>query len=263
MKALLKRLLSFLSGLTGYSIWNTAFINQRLNRPELSGLLSQLRSAGFMPNTIFDVGVADGTPALVRVYPDVRQILFEPLTEYTDDLNRLMAEYPKLELVQAAAGTSVGTLTLNVPKELDSASLYTEASLRTEPRTIPVTTLDVIAKERQAQPPFLIKADVEGAELDVLKGSEAVLKQTGAVILETSLMRFRENAPIITEIISFMTERGFVIYDLGGQAYRPLDGALARVDVVFVPANSPLIRDQRFSTDEQRAQREKKFERFQ
>jgi hypothetical protein len=77
------------------------------------------------------------------------------------------------------------------------------------------------------------------------------------VSFETTL-RF-EMARRTDDVIRYMTERGFAIYDIVGAAYRPLDGALARLDVVFVRDDSPLRAEHRYATDEQRAPRMQKF----
>lgn len=228
-------------------------------RPALKGALQQLRSAGLRPATVLDVGAADGTPDLQAVFRDVPQILFEPLHEYQDELEKLSKSYPKLDYILAGVGAEAGTLTINVYPELDSTSLYHEDGVATSAREIPIVTLDDVCHERNLTGPFLIKADVEGAELDVIRGASGILQQTACVILETTLFRFRQGAPQIDDVIAYMTGQGFVIYDIVGAAYRPLDGALARLDLVFVPDDSPLRADHRYATDEHRAQRIQKF----
>jgi hypothetical protein len=51
-----------------------------------------LRKPGLSPATLIDVGVAMGTPALYRAFPDAHLVLIEPLAEYEQDLARLVRE---------------------------------------------------------------------------------------------------------------------------------------------------------------------------
>jgi hypothetical protein len=49
--------------------------------------------------------------------------------------------------------------------------------------------------------------------------------------------------PDALEIFNFMNEQGFVIYDFLDGLFRPLDGALGQIDVVFVRKDSLLKKD--------------------
>ena len=260
MPHFLVRALNALLKPVGYTTSSRTRLDRLQPRPSLRGALRQLRAVGLQPSVVLDVGAAEGTPDLQAIFSDVPQILFEPLREYHPMLTALKARHPRIDSVMAAVGSEAGSLTINVYPELDSTSLYSEPGVQTIPREIPVVTLDDICRERGLTGPFLIKADVEGAELDVMRGAAAILPETACVILETTLFRFRDNAPQIDAVIRFMIERGFAIYDIVGAAYRPLDGALARLDVVFVPDDSPLRAEHRYASDEQRAARVQKFQ---
>ncbi len=66
-----------------------------------------IRGLGFQPKTIIDVGVASGTPALYRTFPDCYFLLIEPLKEFESDLIAILKRYPG-SYVLAAAGSSSG-----------------------------------------------------------------------------------------------------------------------------------------------------------
>ena len=89
--------------------------------------------------------------------------------------------------------------------------------------------------ERGLKPPFVVKADIEGAELDALRGAARTLEQTLAVILEVGIADHFVGAPRIAEVVRFMDERGFATYDIVGGYNDASTGALELVEMVFVP----------------------------
>jgi len=97
-----------------------------------------------------------------------------------------------------------------------------------------------------------LKADVQGAELEVLRGSSETLTSADLVILEVSFSRFFLDGPQFHDVVAFMRGAGFVFYNIFNLMYRPLDGALAQADVLFVPHESPLRLQHGYASPEQR-----------
>lgn len=84
-------------------------------------------------------------------------------------------------------------------------------------------------------PPFdLIKLDVQGAELDILKGGKNYLKQTKPhyLLLETSIQQYNQGAPLAGEIISYLNKRNYRLQDIIDVLY-DRDGQLLQVDFLF------------------------------
>ena len=79
------------------------------------------------------------------------------------------------------------------------------------------------------------------------------------MILETSFLSFFKGAPVFADVIAFMGARGFCAYDLFALSHRPLDGALAQADVVFVPEDSPLRRHRHYANPAQRQALNQRF----
>jgi FkbM family methyltransferase len=90
-----------------------------------------------------------------------------------------------------------------------------------------------------------LKLDVQGYELEVLKGAETLLRTCQAVLLEVSLIEINKGAPLFCEVISFMAARGFEVCDFLGIHRRPLDEATNQIDVLFVRRDSQLLTDTR------------------
>lgn len=228
--------------------------------PGRVSLTASLRNAarnGLAPATIFDVGAASGEfSRLARtIFPNARILMFEPLSEFKPRLQATIAECGNMHLVESAVSYESGSTVFNVHPDLVGSSLlleHEEGDINGKPRQVALTSLDAQAHEHQISGPFLLKIDVQGAELAVLEGAANVLKQTEFVILELSFFRFFENGPLAHELIDWLGARGFVPYDLLGTSHRPLDGALAQVDCAFVPEQSILRRHHHFATAEQR-----------
>src|SRR5262249_46480029 len=131
-------------------------------------------------------------------------------------------------------------------------SLRVEPELGATDREVHVLTIDELVAREGAEGPFAVKLDVQGAELDVLAGAATTLERTELVQLETLLFPFYDGAPDAAEVVSFMRDAGFVVYDVADLAYRPLDGALAQLDLFFVPNVSALRLHHEYASVEQR-----------
>jgi FkbM family methyltransferase len=226
-----------------------------LPRASLRGALRQLAGLGFRPGTIVDVGVAYHTAELYEEFPKSSILLIEPLVEFEPSLRKICAQY-KAQYVLAAAGAASGTATFNVhADQLDGSSLLKEvegAAVDGVPRQVPMVTIDHVCAEKNAKGPYLVKVDVQGAELQVLAGAERTLRATEVVILETTLFGTIIGGAQIWDVMAKMKEYGFVAYDIFGLLYRPLDNALAQTDIVFVREDGPFRASHAFATPEQR-----------
>lgn len=238
--------------------------DKNYQRSTLQGVLEQARNVGLSPATVIDVGAAHGTFALqcYSVFSDAKYILVEPLEEYKSFMDEVVGSIPNTEYILAAAHAESGRITINVHPDLVGSSLYLEkedSNVNGVPRTVQAVSLDSLMEEGRIKPPFLLKIDVQGAELDVLKGAEEVLRNTEYALLEVSFFKFFEDGPQFYDIVVFMNSKGFVAYDIVGLQYRPLDDALSQADVIFVKKEGLFRKHHFYAT---RAQREKQDERF-
>lgn len=216
---------------------------QRTGREKsLTTVLAHAKKMGFTPATVIDGGAAHGnwSKECSAVFPDAEYLLIEPLQEYQQDLQDTVAAIGHAAIVPLVLKNDSGTVSFNVHPDLEGSSLFMEeggAAVNGFTRTLPAGTLDAVVAEKRAGGPYLLKLDVQGAELEVLRGGEETLKKTEYVILETSLFAAYDNVPLLHDVIAFMAARGFVSYDILGLLYRPLDGALCQADVCFVKEN--------------------------
>lgn len=241
----------------------------QLGRSTMRGALMNMASLGYRPATVFDVGAAIGTPALYAPFPDAHHVLVEPLVECEPRLRAVAAELQRADVFIGTAGTSHGTVTLNVHPDPTGSSLLVEgegAHVNGIPRAVQQETLDGLASRFGTAPPYFIKLDTQGSELDVLRGAEeTVLPSTTGILVETSLFAFFQGGPLARDVIEYLTARGFVLYDVVDLQYRPLDGAMSQLDFLFVRDTDELRRHHHFASPQQRqaasARQTKRFRR--
>ena len=70
-------------------------------------------------------------------------------------------------------------------------------------------TLDTAVKQKGFPPPDLIKMDIQGAEMDVLKGAQECLKTCKDLILELQHVQYNKGAPLVDEVVAYVESLGF------------------------------------------------------
>ena len=217
-------------------------------------VLAHVKKLGFEPATVVDVGVAYGTPELYQAFPDARFLLVDPLEEYAEAIGQVTATLRDAEWVRAAAGPEPGEIEINVNRAPALSSTLGHWKGQDDggtARTVPVVRIDDLVAERSLPGPYVVKVDVEGAELRVLDGAPKVLEQTELVLLEVNLFEFLPGQPQLHDVVAYMKSRGFVTYDFYGGHVRLLDDALAMTNMAFVREDGRFRASHDFATDEQ------------
>ncbi len=231
-----------------------SILNNKNQRNNLYQALSFLKKKKFYPETIIDIGVAKGTKPLYVNFPRSYFLLIEPIKSYEFFLKKILKKYSGSYCL-AAASKDKGEVSFNIhPKHMEGSSLLKEEiGVKADGFEIKVPTIkiDDLVNDKELKKPFLIKVDVQGAELDVLRGAKITMKDTEVIVLEVSLFKFMKGAPDFYEVIKFMKDHGFVTYDILRGWYRPLDKALGQVDIIFVKENGMFRQDHRFATTNQ------------
>ena len=84
-------------------------------------------------------------------------------------------------------------------------------------RKTSVVTIDSLLSETYPDfVPDLIKLDIQGFELEALSGANTTFGRTEVFIVETSVIRLSAMSPFTREVISFMFDRGYELYDITG-----------------------------------------------
>lgn len=211
--------------------------------------LRVIRNLGFMPQVVFDVGAQIGTTELYEVFPESTHVLIEPVKENEEKLKEVCKSIRHATYIIAAADKKSGRGNLKITRNHQYSGLVRDLVLNDSTshfhREVETVAIDDLVRNANLPGPFLLKIDVDGAEINVLEGAKEALTRTGVAVIESTL--FGQ----IHDVIDFMQKSGFVVYDILEPLYRPLDGALWQVDLVFIPKDSPLRVSCEYASSEQ------------
>ena len=208
--------------------------------------LEDLKKRGLKCESILDVGANQGLWSRMakEIYPEANFYLIEPQIEMEENLQNFCKEFNSSTYFLSGAGANPDKLIFTVDDDLAGSSFLPKKNdklLKTgRQRIIDIITIDSLIEASKIKRPELIKLDIQGFELEALKGAKQTFGYTEAYILEVSLFPFSDvpGIPVFSEVVKFMLERNYVVYDFPGFLRRPNDGALGQCDICFVKKNS-------------------------
>jgi len=193
--------------------------NQRLMPKEHVSYLTFIRDQiKFTPKVVYDVGacVLHWTNEAQMIWPEAEYIAFEAIdtAEFLykekgiryqmgvfSDLDDREVEFYQNNF--DPGGNSYYRENSEFSPMADQ--LYNESHRR----TLKTITLNTAVKKNGFPMPDLIKMDVQGAELDVLKGASDILPYVKHVILELQRIEYNKGAPLRETVIEYMKSIGF------------------------------------------------------
>jgi len=201
--------------------------------------IQHLKKLGFYPDIIFDVGASNGrwTRKCLEIYPEAQFFCFEPLEENKPALTSLCIDHSNVNYWQGCLGSKQGSAILNADgsgSSILNGHIGNPYGTQVESN---VETLDNLIQQKKYLQPDLIKLDVQGYELEILKGAMKTLKNVQAIIAEISFFSFQEGMPILHEVVGQLSTYGFVAYDILSVNIRPLDNAPGQTDMLFLKEN--------------------------
>jgi FkbM family methyltransferase len=192
--------------------------------------------------SICDVGANVGTWTLLAkaVIPEATVEAFEPLPKHHIGFQNNLQEVPGVKLHRLALGPENTTASLRVTDFSDASSLLplAEASRLQfglkEVETVPTTVrrLDDYRQENSLPLPDLIKLDVQGYELEVLKGAPECLRAAKAVITEVSFINYYKGQCLFHDLVNFLAEFDLFVAAFGINT--PTAAIVNQTDVIFL-----------------------------
>lgn len=190
------------------------------------------------PRVIYDIGAHQGSWAAetAKIFPSASYFLFEANPANESHLSRLQEPHFIVTLSEKD-GQRREFFTPKIGSNTGS-SLYKAQSVDFDRENLQVIsvdtrTLESFAREKGIPPPDFIKLDVQGSELDVLRGAGGLLSSCSALIAEVSLVQGNEGAPDPGALINGIRDLGFRCVDLC-KARRTKIGSVCEIDLLFV-----------------------------
>lgn len=212
----------------------------RAGAPTMLGGLLRLRDTGFAPSRAIDVGACQGDWARLwrQVFPESHLLMVEPQPQHSERLQCMVSMDPaRLAFAPVLIGPpGLNSTTFHL---MDDDTGGTGSSVLPElsdvPRRsvqLPVQTLDEVYGNHNAPAPDFLKLDVQGYELEVLRGATRILGSVQFVLLEVSLVKYNAGGPLFDEVIEWMGKHRYRLVELFDTS-RSRNGQLVQIDLLF------------------------------
>ena len=195
--------------------------------------------------TIIDIGANVGQFAeMIRpIIPSAMIYSFEPLESCFSELKLKEKTLSPFQCFQYGLGDKNEIKEINHNKFTQSSSLltmeqrhkdafpYTKDSYK---ESISIVTLDSVISNLAIESPLFVKIDVQGYELNVLRGAAATLPMIDILIVEVSFTRLYENQPLFEDINKELRKYQFEYVGNFEQLTDPINGAVLQADAIYI-----------------------------
>jgi FkbM family methyltransferase len=166
-------------------------------------------------------------PGLLRLYPLANIVAFEPSPHNFAALHDAFGGETRVRCVPDAVGASIGSAVFHEGSLPGTGSLLAfgdDAASRThnfgliekETFAVEVSTLDESEATRRLEQVDLLKIDVQGGEIAVIRGGTNLIKRTLAVLVEVGLRDSAyAGAATFQEVDAALRESGLTLCGLG------------------------------------------------
>jgi FkbM family methyltransferase len=200
-------------------------------------------------NLVLDVGanVGDYGRRIRQLGYSGRIVSFEPVAHAYAQLARSAAPDACWEPWHVALGAEDGAGSMKVAADSRYSSLLPMADRYVHDAVAPVGServqvhrVDSLAGEIvQPGDRILLKLDVQGSELDVLKGAQATLEQVVAIEVELSTRTVYIGQALLHDVTAYLYERDFEVVSLEPISFDRGTGYLRQVDALLIrPAHA-------------------------
>ncbi|MFZ9956816.1 MAG: FkbM family methyltransferase [Flavobacteriales bacterium] len=213
----------------------------------MDGFLNFLSLKPIKIENILDIGAHKGVWSAnsKNYFPNAKCSLFDPLKEMAPFLKQHCLKYPSDQYFSVGLGSVKESKEITKYLDLEGSSFLAKdvpAAISQGKETLEITTINHLIDEGKIVVPDLVKIDVQGLELEVLKGANKILGKTDVFIIECNFFEFdlHPGMPEIYEVIKFMHDHNYVLYDFAGFLRRASGSDLGQCDAVFVKRDSVL-----------------------
>lgn len=219
--------------------------NQKAPPDPLNSFLMAIKSLGFDPKHIIDIGANRGmwTRTVSRYFPKAHFTLLEPQNRFRDRVRDLEASGLGLTWINAGAGDQKGRLKLHVPACDTSASFVpideTIDGKGVDLIEVDVLTLDDVVAQSSNGMPEMVKIDAEGFDLKVVEGAKSLIGKTDLFLIEAAVFDPKAENTLFNTI-NLMDRLGYAPLDVTDINRCAKSGVLWLIEMPFLRKESPL-----------------------
>jgi len=232
----------------GYLLANPSYANVRAGKgcAELYRLLNKTWFPSHKIQLVLDVGANEGQfiKTSLTLMPGVPVYAFEPNPGAIQTLKNCDWGGETVTLFPIALGSQQETLTLNVSNFSPASSILQNSEQLTSefPETttekaisVDVERLDTVIQALGTSiDNLLLKIDVQGFELEVLKGAVGAFKQILVIVCEVNLALLYEQQCTLDSILAFLQNHDYQLVDIGNPVRSRTTEKVLYVDLAFI-----------------------------
>ena len=184
--------------------------------------------------TVLDVGVAKGTWPLWQIYSNAKHILIEAdpsaRSQLIDEYKNIDYDYHNIALsddnrqgqvfIKGFKGRQYKWVGVVHPDE--------ERCIGQPLIDAKIATLDTFLQDKSYEFPMMLKVDVDGDDMRILKGAENTLSNMSILTIEAVIPGLQR----VIKNLNFITDHGLRLWDIVDLMYA--DNRLHQVDLIFV-----------------------------
>lgn len=210
-------------------------------------------------SSVIDVGANNGTTCLhwLHTFPIAHVYAIEAQTAYLPELNSIKNRHPKrITIWNCAASDQDEEIEFHIHENHPSSSSLLQSTSHshsllpftkgTRIEKVHATRLDQLlaANKVTLSTDTLLKLDVQGAELKVLKGGSETLKSVSHILCEVNLQSLYEGQASFIDILLYLQDKSFQLVGFSEQFHNH-SGEAIYFDAIFskVPSQTPMLQN--------------------
>tara|TARA_B100002019_G_scaffold286240_1_gene296411 strand:+ start:2136 stop:2924 length:789 start_codon:yes stop_codon:yes gene_type:complete len=196
-------------------------------------------------NTIIDGGASIGDISLkfANYFPKSNVYCFEPYSDFNQFLTKRFKDNERISIFPFALNSTNDQLNLYInnskgtnstlPPASEGVLIYGNQFDNTGVEITEAISLDSWAKQNDIDHIDILKLDVQGTELDVLKGANHLLSNNGidALLIEINFQNCYRNQSRWDDLISYLMNSGYSLFNFYN--FYHYEGKLVQSDAIF------------------------------
>lgn len=197
-------------------------------------------------NSVIDVGasIGDTSENFCNIFPNALVHAFEPYPPFQEFIRQKSVKNSRIKLVPFAMAKTSGDVVMHInqsegtnsllkPNIQGQDSVYGELLKGKGTIKIKATSLDDWIRKAGVKKVDILKLDIQGFELEALRGAEASLgnRQIMSIFCEVMFNKFYQAQAPWEELVSEISKHGFFLYNFFNHSFAK--GQLLQADGLF------------------------------